>query len=328
MALLREQIKRLQSLLDEAEAQTQGHPLIVKRCVYAIAQKDPTPAGLSKAFAICIANAQKRGALKKGTGSSLTGKGKEAEKEKEQTPSDSGYSDSAYEKLLANVRKLRKGKSESVIEAIRRRRRKRDLSCLKGESIVNLYCELHREILGEDVKKSPKDLRAAISGISDSIRSMKLMAKAKSSAALPGVLRQLSTYALGGNGKLGVLGALGIQGLETAVGLKTGQDVDKALATLQTAIEDSDVDFDWSVVDQKIKSLNTLANDLEGTLDPSELTSLLADVFIDLAGLFQPLTDSSNARVMAAASDVFGAMKKQGRGFIALSHTDFSEEPE
>jgi hypothetical protein len=87
--------------LGEARKPTQPQ---MKRCVLAIAAKDggDPKAALSKAFAICTAQLQKHGYIKKGT-NRATKKGERAGRSK---ASEKGHSSKVekYEKLLATAR--------------------------------------------------------------------------------------------------------------------------------------------------------------------------------------------------------------------------------
>lgn len=78
----------------------------VKRCVRAVASKEADPsarASIDKAFAICVAQGQKMGRLKPGSGEPT----KLGQKVTRSKAAEKGHAEklSAYEKLLASSRK-------------------------------------------------------------------------------------------------------------------------------------------------------------------------------------------------------------------------------
>jgi hypothetical protein len=278
------------------------HPMFLKRCVYAIAKDDPTPEGLSKAFAICIANAQEYKRIEKGSGTTLTKAGQSWSRHKARKQSGHGFTLDAYEKLLSTVRKAR-------------RKQKKEES---KSTLIDTYRSLHEELIGEVKKDMPK-FRKTVVGISGEVSGLRDVAKARSTAALPTMMQQLILYILGGSGNPGILSTLGLAGMETAVGLPRGPSVVKPLEALKDAIlDDPDIQFDWELADRKIKTMMSLTKELKGTAKPEEVVSILADLFIDLSNLLKPLIKSDNPGVQTAATTVSSELKKATKGLMTL----------
>ena len=301
------QVARLYYLLDEAPPATGQNPEFLKRCVFAIASKDPTPKTLNKAFAVCISQYQKKGYLAKGKGSkaAVTSKGTEYDKQKKGEKSKSGFSVSKYEKLLAMVRRQR---NESV-----------DPPTGSMSTVVQIYTELHEELIGEMQMNAGK-FDAAIRELKTTVSALERAAAEKSLTALPGFMAQLVTYSLG---RAGLMGAMQLTGLLSAVDAENpatlGKNFQRMLDSFRTA---DGASVDWAKVSTKVKVLKRLVTDIEkskksdGMPNPDAVVSLLGDVYLVLGQLAKIFSDGvADRQAKKAATVVQYDMRGDGAVF-------------
>lgn len=294
----------------EEEKGKERHPLHIQRCVYAIAQKDPTPEGLSKAFAICIAKAQKAGKLEPGS-NKPTAAGKARDKGMAQEPSESGFTKEKYEKLLALARAQRK---ESLDD---------------GATLAGCWYAAHREILGEEARKDMKQFRAAVAGIGAAVKEFRALAADDAlRLQVPAFISRVATHALGTSLKPGIASAMGMGGLLSAAGVGSQREIGTAIMGLLDALRDSpSTRLPWADLQKRAAAIALAASDLEETAKPGELVSILMDLFVDLARFAALVADgAASAGVKAAAMDVATAMKNAAKGFRILAVSDPGED--
>lgn len=238
------------------EGAGKGHtPYFIKRCVYAISKKEGGGrTALNKAFAICVAQAQKRGDLKKGsmepTKDSVS---------KKKTKSSSGFSLKRYDQQLKMAR------TENV-------------------SLVTVYAELQEELQIEQhvneggVKKAVHRTEAALTELSAAIDEQSLV-------SIPGILADLFSATLGRNS---ILGELGVRGLLSAVDLNPasfGQDLKIMVQTFKNVLINK---IKWQAAEVAVKAARSelrgvlRTKEEDGQLSQEGIISILGDFFIEL----------------------------------------------
>lgn len=282
------------------EAGDEGHtPYFLKRCVYAIAKKEGGGReALNKAYAICVAQAQKRGDLKKGTMQpTKSGDAASATKKKEKSPF--GFSLKWFDQQLANARK----KTESV-------------------TLAGVYFQLCEDLQLEQHVDMGK-FKSAITQAVASAKSLQTALKAQSAVAAPGYMAQLVTLTLGSKG---VMGALGLTGLLGAVGATNSKELAQhfeiMLARFRTAQPGPKMAWDRAAMKaaQLASELGNLKQHGGAESDMEAIVSSLSDVYLLLGQLAQVfvdgLTDDASKR---AAEVVRFDMRGLGQSFMTLS---------
>lgn len=246
------------------EADTTGHtPYFIKRCVYAVAKKSGGDReALDKAFAICVAQAQKRGDLKKGS-MVPTKAGDAASETKKKEKSSFGFTMDKFDQMLAKAHQ----KKES-----------------RGDSLVRVYCELHEELQIEQ-HVDEGGVRKAVQRTADELKALEAAVESQSLVAIPGILANLLASTLG---RAGIMGMLGARMLLTAVDINPasfGQDL-KALA-LHFA-KPLPHEIPWMQLKAKSKeALGQLKLITQGELTPERVISILGDFFLKMWALLR-----------------------------------------
>jgi len=285
------------------EAEESGHtPYFLKRCVYAVAKKNGGGRdALNKAFAVCVAQAQKSGKLEKGS-MEPTKAGAQDSKAKTGETSQYGFSVDAYEKVLARARK--KQKSEGVT-----------LSKVYLQLCEDLQLEQH-----VDMAKFSSAVKDAVSAAGSLQRSL----KERSVAAAPGHMAKLVNLTMGSKG---VMGALGLTGLLGAVGAAKGSELgahfEVMLAKFRGAKTGEAMEWDRAAAKaaQLGRELSTLhAAKKDGEPDLESIVSSLSDVYLLLGQLSKLLVDGlEDPGAKKAAEVVRYDMRGLGQSFMTLS---------
>jgi len=249
-----------------AEASDREHtPYFIKRCVYAVAKKfGGDRKALNKAFAVCVAQAQKSGKLKKGS-MSATKRGAAWSGTKKQEKSPFGFSLDKYEKMLARARQ----KAES-----------RDVS------LAVIYGQLHEELQIEQ-HVNPAGVKTAVAKAAGDLSALEKAADERSLVAVPGILANLLSSTLGSRG---IVGEVGARPLLSAVDINPagfGQDLKIMVQTFRNVLTDK---VDWARVKARTKeALAQLKLIARGKITPERVLSILGDFFLKLGGVVQAL---------------------------------------
>lgn len=288
--------------LAEAEDKPDRTPYFVKRCVYAVAKKNGGGReALNKAFAICVAQAQKSGKLKKGS-MEPTKTGEKDSKAKKDEPSQYGFSVDAYEKVLSRARK--KAKSEGVT-----------LSRIYFQLCEDLQLEQHA-----DMAKFGRAVKEAVS----SAKSLQRALKEKSIETTPGHMARLVTLTMGSKG---VMGALGLTGLLGAVGAARGSELGAHFEVMLAKFRGAKTGehMEWARASAKAAQLGRELEMLhaakkDGEPDLESIVSSLSDVYLLLGQLAKLLVDGlEDPGAKRAAEVVRYDMRGLGQSFLTLS---------
>lgn len=291
-------------LLVEAEDKPGHTPYFLKRCVYAVAKKNGGGRdALNKAFAICVAQAQASGKLKKGS-MEPTKSGTKDSKAKKGEPSEYGFSVDAYEKVLARARKKKKATSEGVT-----------LSKVYFQLCEDLQLEQH-----VDMAKFGSAVKEAVAAAGSLQRSL----KERSIAAAPGHMAKLVNLTMGSKG---VMGALGLTGLLGAVGAAKGSELGAHFEVMLAKFRGAKAGnaMEWDRASAKAAQLGRELSMLhaakkDGEPDLESIVSSLSDVYLLLGQLSKLLVDGlEDPGAKKAAEVVRYDMRGLGQSFMTLS---------
>jgi len=287
-------------LLYLAEEKPRHTPYFLKRCVYAVAKKNGGGRdALDKAFAICVAQAQKRGDLKKGS-MQVTKRGAAWSGTKKQEPSPFGFSVDKYDKLLARARQ---GKQTEAV------------------SLAGMYVQLHEDLqLEQNVDEA--GFRSSLQRVQTELTTLASAFDSMSLVSFPGALAGLLTHTLG---RKGILGKLGIHGLLSAVQInpaEIAQDLEVMVKTFRNVVTSN---VDWNKAKAKVRQgLSILgkiakAKDDDG-VSPEMVVSHLTDLYIVLGQLVQLFVDGiQEKRAKNAALVVRIDMRELSSAFMLLA---------